>query len=163
MKIQERKVQGPALFYKKFLAFLLDLIILEVIVVAPFKSLIESILPISSWSATLSYINSNSAALSSLSFVIFIIGLLGLLYFAVLEYKIGQTFGMMAMNIFVKPTEKKKELKFWHCMARNLFMLPIFPFILLWVVEPIYLFFSKSNQRFTESLTNTALYEMYTI
>ena len=55
------------------------------------------------------------------------------------------------MNIAVM--SELGELTLWQCILRNIVVLPFFPFIILWVVEPIYLF--TQGRRLLERLSKT--------
>jgi len=90
-----------------------------------------------------------------------LLSILALFYFAILEYKLGQSIGKIFMNIKVISITKK--LLFWQCIGRSLFLLPVFPFFLLWAIDPLFLFFNKKGQRLSEFLTKTKVVEDYII
>ena len=52
-------------------------------------------------------------------------------------------------------------MKTWQVLARNIVFIPIFPFILLWVLDPLFMFFTKTNQRLSEILSKTKVVEKY--
>ena len=99
-----------------------------------------------------------------------------------LEKKMGQTIGKMLMKIYVVDAREKvagenartlafmasshstsdnNNLKTWQLLARNLVFIPMFPFVLLWVLDPLFMFFTKTNQRLTEILGRTKVVEKY--
>ena len=82
-----------------------------------------------------------------------IIAVLSITYFTVLEYSIQQTLGKKLLNL--KVIALNKNPKIWQYWVRSLFLVPLFPFILLWFIDPLYLFFNKQGQRFTEQLSKT--------
>jgi uncharacterized RDD family membrane protein YckC len=138
----------PAGFWKRALAFVYDLIIINLIIFWPFERL---------FSKYISNMNIFSNASITYSFppkiyyAIFFISILALLYFTFMEYYLSQTLGMMLLNI--KAIGPAEDIGFWKSMARNCFILPFFPFYILWFVEPLHLAFYKD--RLLERLTHT--------
>jgi len=76
------------------------------------------------------------------------------LYWSVLEWKIGQSLGKYIMHIYVKTTIRKSKLKYWQCFIRNLSKISS----LLLVLDCIFFIWSK-NQRFLERLSKTIVVE----
>jgi uncharacterized RDD family membrane protein YckC len=89
-----------------------------------------------------------------------LIGILAVLYFTIFEYKTQQTPGKMLMKEHIVPEEGKK-LTFWSYLISNLTFIPLFPFIILWVIDPLHMFFSPKNQRFMERLAGILVVEKY--
>ncbi len=142
-----RTVKKNAGFFKRLLALVLDLLILNFVIFSSFEKIF------------LKYIDTNlstvelityfqSAETSVLVTTIFFMALLSLFYFTLFELKIGQTLGMMILKIRVEG-----ELSFWKCALRNIFVFPFFPFYILWIVDPIHL--AIRGTRFTELITKT--------
>ena len=73
----------------------------------------------------------------------------------------SQTIGKMLMKVYV--VSDNKDLKRWQLLTRNLVFIPIFPFVLLWILDPLFMFFTKTNQRLTEILSKTRVVEKYTL
>ena len=73
----------------------------------------------------------------------------------------SQTIGKKIMNIYVVGDSEKPGK--WQLLIRNLFFIPIFPFDLLFIVDPIFMLFTKSNQRLTEILGKTRVVEKYSL
>jgi uncharacterized RDD family membrane protein YckC len=157
---QKRFVANASLL-KRGIAFIVDLFIVNLVIMSPFKSLLSRIIPSISLSEVQEYLIQNQGIASTIYFVTIVITLLVVLYFAVLEYKINQTIGKMMMNIQIQSLTK--ELRFWQCLVRSLFLIPFFPFILLWIIDPIYLLFNKDNQRLTEKFSKTKVIETYLV
>jgi uncharacterized RDD family membrane protein YckC len=84
-----------------------------------------------------------------------------ILYFLMLEIKMSQTIGKMLMKVYV--VSDNKELKAWQLLARNLVFIPIFPFVLLWILDPLFMLFTKTNQRLSEILGKTRVVEKYSL
>lgn len=138
---KEKKIVEASLF-KRFVAFILDILILDLIVFSAFSGTLSKYF---SWSSLDSLKDGFPFALSAL---LLLLGLLAFVYFTLMEYGIGKTPGMMIVGIRVDGT-----LSFWSCALRNIFVIPIFPLTVLWLIEPLYLIFRK--RRLTESLTGT--------
>ena len=64
-----------------------------------------------------------------LSLLIGGIGLIVLLYFSLLEHFVGQTIGMRVVGI------RTGTKTFYQAVIRNLFVVPLFPFNVLWIIE----------------------------
>lgn len=134
---------NSASFWKRLIAFVFDLLVINLIVAWPFQSTLEQyakkefsldiVLPADAY------------------FTVFMIFLLAMLYFTFLEYYIGQTPGQMLMNI--ESVALDGDMTFWKALLRNIFILPFFPFYIFWVLEPIHLAFYK--QRLLEKWTGT--------
>lgn len=156
----ERTFVGPALVWKRLLAFLTDLLIINLTLFFPFKKIIQKSIPeFSSYSEAYTFLASNQSYTHTLTIVSLVMSLFAILYFALLEYRIQQTPGKMLFNISV--VSEAKEIGFWQCAARSLFIIPIFPFFLLWVIDPLFMFFTKTNQRLSEILSKTRTVERY--
>lgn len=134
---------NSASFWKRTAAFVFDLLVINLIIAWPFQS-------------TLSQYAMKEFSLDAVLpeyayFIVFIIFLLAMLYFTFLEYYIGQTPGQMLMNI--ESVALDGNMTFWKALLRNIFILPFFPFYILWFLEPIHLAFYK--QRLLERWTGT--------
>ncbi len=123
---------------KRIGAFIIDLLFINIFLAAPFSDILAG-----SLSTTVP-----AEIPPQLYSAVISIAIVALLYFALLEYYEQQTLGMMAIGMRVEP-----EPSFWTSIARNLFILPVFPFNLLWIIEPVHLYFT--GQRFLERLTGT--------
>ena len=149
---------APASITRRAFAFLLDLILINFVIFTPFKLMLNKIIPVSSYAATKDYIQSNPQALASISSIFFVVGILVLFYFSYMEYKIQQTPGKMILGIHIQHDAK---IKFSNYLFSNLFLLPIFPFTLLWIIDPIYLFTSNKNQRLMEKWNGILVLQRY--
>ncbi len=159
---KERTFTGPALVWKRLLAFVADLLIINLVLFFPFKKIIQKSIPkFSSYSEAYNFLASNQNYTTTLTIVSLVMALFALLYFAWLEYKIQQTPGKMLFNVYVVSDAKK--LNFWQFIVRSLFIIPVFPFFLLWVIDPLFLFFTKTNQRLSEILSKTKTIQSYVI
>jgi uncharacterized RDD family membrane protein YckC len=129
-------------FWKRFFAFIVDILILDLIVFSAFSTILSK------------YINFESLSILKngipfeLTLILLLLGVFSFAYFTLLEYGIGKTLGMMIVGIKVEG-----KLSFWKCTVRNIFIIPIFPLTIFWILDPAYLIFKK--RRLSEILTNT--------
>ncbi len=127
---------------KRLLSLVVDLYIVFIVVVSPFSSLFPKEVKFS----------------SGLVLLVFSISLLALCYFSFSELWAGQTIGMKLMGLHIVADTKFTLLK---SILRNIFALPFFPFILLWVIEPLALLFG--GKRIMERITGTRTVEFITM
>jgi uncharacterized RDD family membrane protein YckC len=148
-------------FWRRALAFILDLFIINLVIVSPFREMFSKYFYNGSLSQGLSQSLSFSETIlpSNLYWAVFLIFLLALLYFAFFEYYLGQTPGMMLLRIkAISLKEKDGQIKLWSAIVRNCYILPFFPFYIFWIIEPLYLAFYK--ERLLEKITFTkTIYE----
>jgi uncharacterized RDD family membrane protein YckC len=159
---KERTFKGPASIFKRALAFLIDLSIINFIIFFPFRRLLQNVLPEeSSFSLTYNFLKNNPELGTLLSITFMTMSFITILYFIILEKKLTQSIGKIILNINV--ASEKKHLKLWQLIVRNLFLIPIFPFILLWIIDPIFIILTKNKQRLSEILSKTKVIEQYKI
>ena len=120
-------MKRDASLWKRFFALLIDLVVIDLVIVLPFAGILEGF--------NISFSNIESLVFSgTLLATLAIISLMSLLYFSLMQYFVGKTIGA---HIFKLELEGKKS--FGRCLLRNLFVIPFFPFYLLWIIEPIHL------------------------
>lgn len=155
---------GPASIVRRLIAFIIDLFIIDAVIVGPFRNILASVIPqTTSISGLKSLIGANNAVMAQIGGIMLAISILTLLYFSLMQSIVSQTVGMMMLNIFVIRAEKKiSKPGFWQCIIRNAFILPFFPFFVLWLTEPLFLLFSRSRMRMLEVLSKTATVEEIT-
>ncbi|MFH0978719.1 MAG: RDD family protein [Candidatus Woesearchaeota archaeon] len=138
---------------KRFLAFVVDLLVINTFFVYPFRNLINSAVPLTGFLETYNYISARPSVVLYSSLVI--ISILAFLYFFLLERMVGQTLGKLVFNLqIVAPNQS-----LWRYCLRSLFIIPLFPFVLLWLADPVFLLFAKKHQRLTEYLSQTKVME----
>lgn len=145
-KMKEKEVIMPANLLKRAIAFIIDLAVIDVVVGFPFNSLIEKFAPKNPFEL----IQSSNPAIIKIGFVM---AILAVLYFALLEYRIGQTIGKIVMNLYVE--NENKEKKFWQYIVRSVFMIPAIPFAFFWIIDLGYLAFTNGQTRFLEKISYT--------
>ena len=137
---------------------MLDLTIINLIIAYPLKGYVNKILPtFSSLTKTYEYFLSNQELSYGLLSVSIVISVLSIAYFTILESNIGQSIGKKLLHLRVISLDKKP--KTWKYIIRSLLLIPVFPFILLWFIDPIYIFFNTDGQRLTESISKTKVIE----
>ncbi len=135
----------PASFLKRFLAYLIDFILVNLVVSLSFSK------HISKFNAFEILKGVSDKTLLIASFVVIISALI---YFIFLEYKLSQTFGKMLLNIYVVSVDGNK-LKLSQSFVRNL----IKPFPIVLLVDVLYMFFKGTNQRLFEVFSATKVVE----
>jgi uncharacterized RDD family membrane protein YckC len=154
---KKRKIINNASLFKRILAFIVDILIINFVVILPFRGAFNSLIKTSSFSEAYSFLQNNPEIATRMYIIMFFITLLTLVYFIVLEYKVKQTVGKMLLKIYIVSDEK--QLSVLQCIVRNIFLIPFFPFFLLWVIDPLYLLFAK--RRFSEVISKTRTVEEY--
>ena len=112
-----------------------------------------------SFTETYKFLNQNSGFGAAITFLTVVVAFLSILYFYMLEKKMHQSVGKILFNIYV--VSDTKEIKGWQLIVRSMFLIPVFPFVLLWVIDPLFLLFTKSSQRLSEILSKTRVIENY--
>jgi uncharacterized RDD family membrane protein YckC len=120
---------------RRLFAFIIDLLILNFVVLLPLSDIFKTYLggTIQKNLATLS----NSIPMT-ISFALIIITLLALAYFTLFQYYYRQTLGMMITKIKVDGS-----VNLLTSFVRYIFLIPLLPFQLLWIIEPIFLILNK--------------------
>ena len=151
--------EGEPQLFKRITAFLIDLAILNFIVFIPMQNYVAGLVPTRRFSEQLAFFSSASHLSSQLFMISLAMATLAVVYFAVLEQRFGQSIGKMIMQLHV--VSDSKELKSWQSVLRSLFILPFFPFIALWIIDPVTIFFSKNQKRLSEILSRTRVVQYY--
>jgi uncharacterized RDD family membrane protein YckC len=138
-------------FWKRAIAFLFDLLVINLIIIWPFEGLLQKYF--NSSMITKGIIAASDALPSKIYFAVLLISVMALLYFTFMDYFIGQSAGMMLLNIKSISLNNNNNMTLWKALLRNCFILPFFPFYVFWIIEPIYLIFYKD--RFLEKITGT--------
>ena len=145
-----RIVDVPAAVWKRFVAFLADLMIVNVIILYPFKRYFESIMPTTNYKETINYIMANPSVVNTVSAIAIMVSILTVLYFSLSGYKTGTTIGKYFFRLKTKSLEK--EARYWQYFVSSLTFVLFTPFVVLWIIDPIYMFLSEKRQRFMEKI-----------
>lgn len=159
---KEKTFTGPALVWKRIAAFFIDFFIITLVLSFPFRKLLQNAFP-KDYSFSEMYNALSSSSGYSNYFISFYIAasIFTFIYFYMLEKKMSQTIGKKLMNIYV--VSDTEQMKRWQLFARNLAFIPIFPFDLLFIIDPLCMIFTKSNQRLTEILGKTRVVAVYNL
>ncbi|MFQ5475137.1 MAG: RDD family protein [Candidatus Nanoarchaeia archaeon] len=158
---KKRVVVGPAQLWKRILAFLIDILLVDMFIITPFRSTIMTLVGFKM--ETFSMIFSAPANPEAIAIVFGFASVFVLFYFVLTDYLLGQGVGKMILNIYVVSIEGDVQPGFWRCVLRSLFVIPLQPFQLLWILDPIFMIFNKNNQRLTEFIGKTATLQAYSI
>lgn len=158
--LKKRSFKGPASIWKRLFAFVLDLLLVDLVCGYPFRRILSRIIPKGSYIEVYQFLVNNPGLKSTLLMMSISLGFIAMLYFSILEYYTGQTVGKILANIKVESDTKK--LAFWQCLVGSLFLIPIFPLILLWIIDPLWLLYTKGNKRLSDVFARTKVVETYT-
>ncbi len=145
-----RTLTIPASYSRRFFAFLVDLLFIELALLGPFAGLLlkgVSGSPMEVYDALLG----DPQTLRLLNILAVFIVLVVYLYFVLFEYVLGETPGMMIFNL----TRVFEKDSFAHCLLRNLFIIPFPPFQIVLLADMIYLFYNQEGQRLSEYFTHS--------
>ena len=135
----------PAKFWKRVVAYVLDLSLINLVAIYPFRDSLEQY---SNYSLLMS-----STADGTVATITFIVILLSLFYFTAMEYKTGQTFGKMLMKITTVSTKGNLTLR--QTILRNVTK----PFPIILSIDTAYMFFKRTHQRLLERFSQTEVVE----
>ncbi len=141
-----KKTKKIASKTRRFFAYLIDILILDLIIVYPFKNLLKS------FNLDLNWNNINQLSqISNYGLLLTIglsIGILSLLYWVFMEWKLKQTIGKMIFNIKVI---SEGNLEFWQALVRNISK----PINILLLVDILYMLINKTHLRLFDKLAKT--------
>ncbi len=186
-----KTIFAQASILKRAAAFAIDLLIINMAILFPFDSVFQKIVPSDSFSEAFEFL-SNNADSASIKAIIISASIVTLLYFVIFEKKLKQTPGKMLFKLYVEAQGKdlkyskrtkfsndyafaisgvNKQIKhdylltpsYWQLFVRSMFLMPLFPFVLLWFIDPIVMLFTKENQRLSEILSRTKVIEEYKV
>ncbi|MDP2908202.1 MAG: RDD family protein [Nanoarchaeota archaeon] len=148
----------PAPIWKRALAYVIDVFVVNLIIVMPFQKVLEDLgkgLVNKGFFETYKLLlQTDLRVLLPKLFMIFtVVSFLSVLYWAILEYKIGQSVGKILFNIYVKSQAEK--LTFWQCFLRNVTKVSTLPLVL----DASYMIFTRGYQRYFEKLSKTFVAE----
>lgn len=135
----KRGILNFASLWRRIFAYIIDISLINLIVVVPFKSIISK------------YQEPQEIFLSAANTIdimtaLFTIIILTLIYFIYTEYKVKQTLGKLLFNIKVMPDNAKLK----QIIIRNI----VKPFSLLLLLDVLYIIKTK-HLRYTEVISKT--------
>ncbi len=134
-----------AAFWRRVIAYVIDVMVISFIVVGPFSN--KLVTSVEGESVAELFVNVQSTLTGEAFVVGLVVALLTLLYWTFLEWKFNQSVGKMLLRIEVFP----KKITFNQAMLRNVTKLSS----IVLVLDVIYMFATKGNQRFFEKLSRT--------
>jgi uncharacterized RDD family membrane protein YckC len=158
---KSKSFTGPALVWKRIAAFLIDMLILAFFVFIPFRRVLADSVNESSFMASIKAAASNDELIRIFMPYYIAMSLIALLYFYLMEIKMQQTIGKKIMGLYVVSNEK--DMKRWQIFVRSMIFIPLFPFDLLLMLDPLFMIFKSSNQRLSEILSRTKVVGNYKI
>ena len=156
-----KAIVAQASILKRVFAFITDMIFIEFVILFPFSRVLERIVPQESSISEAFNLLSSSYYESSLIVIGLLTAIPAIAYFVLLEKEFGQTIGKKLLGLYV--ISDKKEFKVWQAIARSMFLIPIFPFVLLTLIDPLVMLFTKEHQRLSEILSKTKVVEKHYI
>ncbi len=153
---RERFFLAPAAIWKRMVAFVIDFIIIDIVIFSPFQGILARLLPVGNIMEIQSSLASSPSLMNLVLGLLVIAGVLALLYFALLEYYLGTTVGKRLMHVYIA---SDKHLRFWQCIVRNAYFIPLFPLPVFWLIDPLAMRLSRDNSRFLERLSRTRTVE----
>lgn len=133
-----RKIATPVKLWRRFLAFFIDYMVINLIIVFPFGSFFKNL-------ETYSFKDINKQVI----LITLIIMVLTLLYWSLLEYLLKQSVGKAILNIFIR--SKDKELKFWQCLVRNISKISL----IILFIDSFNILFRGDYERYFEKISKT--------
>lgn len=140
IEISTRDVVAP--FWKRVLAYIFDLMVMDFVILYPFNRFFVSG----------NYLLGFSAGNNEMYLITFFAFALMLCYWVLFELNIGQTPGKILFNLYVA---SKGKAGFKEILIRNIPK----PFFVLLGLDVIYMFVKRDNRRFSEILSNTLVIE----
>tara|TARA_Y100000310_G_C20533242_1_gene739570 strand:+ start:624 stop:1079 length:456 start_codon:yes stop_codon:yes gene_type:complete len=134
-----------AAFWRRVIAYIIDVMVVSFVVVGPFSN--KLVTSVEGESVMELFANVQSTFTTEAFIIGIVVSLLTLLYWTFLEWKFNQSVGKMLLRIQVFP----KKINFNQAMLRNVTKLSTF----ILVLDVVYMFVTKGNQRFFEKLSNT--------
>lgn len=134
--------------WKRLVAFLIDFLIIDFLLLYPFTGLSEKVL---------SAIQADFMIFQG-KIILFMLAVSAIyvLYFTFFEWTLGQTIGKIAMKA-TSLNLKNRQMTFWQALGRNLFLIPVIPFAFLWVIDPVFILLK--GRSFSEIFTKTKTIE----
>ncbi len=149
-----KTVEVQASLLKRGIAFVIDLLILNIFILWPFNKFAPK-----ASIADLRSLVQSAGLIKEMYIMAFFTSIVVIAYFSYFEYRFGQTPGKMLFKLKLKES-KSKPLSLIHYILSNIFLVQVFPFIILWFTELGYLLFSKTNQRWLEKIFKLELVEV---
>jgi uncharacterized RDD family membrane protein YckC len=155
----DRQYTFPARPWKRILAFIFDILLVNMFIIAPFSGILKSLYNYTDFSSAYNAVmaNSEGSGISAAAFLIMLyVTFMAILYLVLTEYLVGQSLGMVVFNLHVIRKDKTTP-NLIQCIGRNIALIPLLPFLILWLVDPLFLLFKK--ERLSDIFTSTSVIE----
>jgi uncharacterized RDD family membrane protein YckC len=156
---KQRTIQVPASLFKRFLAMIIDLFIINLVIVTPFRGNLIAKIPTTEFTESLKYLTENPGITNSLYSMMIAIFFMIFLYFVIFDVKLGQTPGKMLLKIYSISEIPKQPLGLWNSLLRNLGILLIPLFFPIIFIDIGIAFFNKDKKRGFEILSHSKTIE----
>ena len=144
-------------FVRRTIAFFIDLLVIQFVIISPFRELLKRMVPVESFREAYSTLGANGSA-PAIYAISFFIAVMIFLYFTFSEYIAGQSIGKKVMGLYV--VSETGSLLLSQVMLRNLALFPFFPFIALWVIDPGFMMFTKTQRRLSDVISRTKVIQL---
>lgn len=155
---KRRYMKTDAHWAKRILAFLIDMIIISFITLP-----LQASIPIQenlSFTEIIKTMMGSPEIQGKLFMIEVFSAIIAMLYFIIIEYKLGQSIGKTIMGLKIESEDKNhKNLTLWQMFLRNLFFVPLIPFNLLAVVDPVFMILRKDHKRLSDMFSKTKVVE----
>lgn len=132
--------QRYASVWRRGFAYLIDIFLLNFILIMPFAPILKPLK------------NEKLLLIKDFNLNIFLavisIAVLSYIYFVYLDYKLQRTIGRMVFRIKLK---SKGKLTLYKVLIRNITK----PFLIIFALDALYMFYKGGHQRYTELKSNT--------
>jgi hypothetical protein len=161
MKKRGNTFIAPASVPSRLFAFIADMLLINFIILNPFKKIFARLIPgDASYDFARSYMGQDTGLAATVTLLFLAIGILIMFYFTFFEYILKQTPGKMIFQLYIV---EERKASFWNYLFSNIIFIPVFPFILLWILDPIYILTSPKSQRFMEKINKIFVVQKYKI
>ncbi|MFH1053518.1 MAG: RDD family protein [Candidatus Woesearchaeota archaeon] len=154
-----RYMKIKASVFKRIIAYILDLSIL-LIIMWPIVAVLKNVVQIPDTGSVIDqymFIIKNPSLFNMLFIVEIVEFIIFFIYFTALEYLINQSIGKLIMNIYIE--SEKEKLTLWQVSLRNIYLIPIIPFNLIQIIDPILMILRKDHKRLSDIFSKTKVVE----
>ena len=139
-RTRSKYIDVPSI-WRRLLSFILDIILVQILI-SPLDKVLTGYNP-----TDLLTLNTESIS-ADIIIVGAIASILYWAYFTLCEYYLGATIGMRLFRL-----RMSGPATLANCLIRHAYFIPIFPFSLLWIAEPLFIIFKQ--RRLLEILSKT--------
>jgi len=153
----ERLVKVNANVLRRFLAFLLDMIIISLLTL-PIQGFMK-VEQKETFGETLKAMMASPGFGSKMMIAAVFFAIIAILYFTILEFMMRQSVGKMIFKVYVDSLANHGKMTLGQSFLRNLFLIPFIPFSFIAIADPIFMLWTRENQRLSEMICKTKVVE----